>query len=87
MVSFMFWKDLSAHGKWIVVGCQDGIARPNTGLISNQMVVGEGEASGLMPPVLVWALEDTVALHRGGEIKRRSWFGWRGGEMTGAIDH
>lgn len=48
------------------------------------MVVGENEAFGLIPPVLVWALEDTAAFHPGGEMKRRSWFGWKTGEVTEA---
>ena len=27
MVSFVFWKGLSAHGEWIVAGHQEGVAR------------------------------------------------------------
>lgn len=47
-------------------------------MVNNQIVVGEEEAIWAdTPPVLVWALEDTVAFHPGGEMKRRSWFGWK----------
>lgn len=38
-----------------------------------------------MPPDLVWAQEDTEALHPGGEVKRRGWFGWKRKEVTGSV--